>query len=63
VTYNSTRKQFFAKLLGMVGTVSVLPKLFAKSESSDTTSAASKPAASAFKIRRDNRTVARRDVA
>jgi hypothetical protein len=66
VTHNSTRKQFFSKLLGVVAGAGVLPKLFAKSTSSNlvsSTSAVSKPAGSPFEIRHDARAVARRDLA
>ena len=61
MTYNSTRKQFFAKLLGVVGASSVLPKLGAKSASPVEEPTASKPV-TGFQIRHDLRAVARRDV-
>ena len=66
VTYNSTRKQFFAKLLGVVGAASVLPALGAKSSLSATAGGkptGRRPAGSSFEIRHDQRAVARRDVA
>jgi hypothetical protein len=66
VTYNTTRKHFFAKLLGVVGTASVLPALGAKTSSPTTTSPKPEgrmPAESSFEIRHDQRAVARRDVA
>jgi hypothetical protein len=64
VTYNSTRKQFFAKLLGVGATTGVLTKLSAKSASSPAarpTVDATRPKP-AFEIRHDTRAVARRDV-
>ena len=66
MTYNSTRKQFFAKLLGVVGTASVLPTLGAKTSSSAIVPGKPeglRPAGASFEIRHDQRAVARRDVA
>ena len=63
VTYNSTRKQFFAKLLGVVGTASVLPALSAKSAlAASNPPLGSKVTASKIKIAHDTRAIARRDV-
>jgi len=62
VTHHPSRKQFFAKLLGVVGATSVLPALLAKS-GSDTTQPvkrSSKPSRG-FEVRHDSRAVARRD--
>jgi hypothetical protein len=66
VTHNSSRKQFFAKLLGVVAASSVTTKLTAKSASP--LSPAQIPAASSgvsgrFEIRHDGRAVARADQA
>jgi len=66
VTYNSTRKQFFAKLLGVVGAANVLPTLGAKTSApnaASSTLAGRTPAGPSFEIRHDQRAVARRDVA
>jgi hypothetical protein len=65
VTHNSTRKQFFAKLLGVVAATSVFPKLFANPVAR-TPSASAEPAGSSantgFAVRHDRRTIARRDI-
>jgi hypothetical protein len=64
VTHNSSRKHFFAKLLGVVAATSVFPKLFAQTPSpTPSASTASKSSGAAFQIRHDARAVARRDVA
>jgi hypothetical protein len=66
VTHNSTRKHFFAKLLGVVAAASVVPKLLAKSTVSAATrspAGAGKTGASAIEFHRDSRAVARRDLA
>jgi hypothetical protein len=64
VTHNSTRKRFFAKLLG-AGVASVtLPKLLAKPAFSTTALPApgESKSVAAFEIRHDARAVSRRDV-
>jgi hypothetical protein len=64
VTHNPSRKQFFAKLLGVVAATSVFPKLFAKSASpaADASLAdANKVTAARFEVRHDQRAVARRE--
>jgi hypothetical protein len=66
VTFNSTRKQFFSKLLGVVAAAGVWPKLAAKPEGGGRhvrhpTTAGRKPSLS-FEVRTDARAVARRDV-
>jgi hypothetical protein len=63
VTHNSTRKQFFAKLLGAVSMSALLPKLFGKSAAAGSTAVSSGSTARAFELRHDARAVARRDVA
>jgi hypothetical protein len=62
VTHHSSRKQFFAKLLGVVGATSVLPALLAKPES-DTTPPATRTSkrSRGLEVRHDSRAVARRD--
>ena len=65
MTYNPTLKQFVAKLLGVGAAASALPKLFAKSASSNTaalSSTGAQKARSVVEIRHDTRAVARRDV-
>jgi hypothetical protein len=62
VTHNSTRKQFFARLLGVVAVTSVFPKLFGRTVSSAAAPSTSSTAAVPFEIRHDGRAVARRDV-
>jgi len=65
VTHHPSRKQFFAKLLGVVAAASVLPKFLAKSAAAPgatTDNAAAKPTRG-FEIRADARAVARRDTA
>jgi hypothetical protein len=64
VTYNSSRKQFFAKLLGVGGATGALSKLVANSGSSPAAPRASRAtkSAAAFEIRHDARAVSRRDV-
>jgi hypothetical protein len=64
VTHNSSRKHFFAKLLGVVAATSVIPKLAAKSASTVSTaqdSTSSSRVAGRFEIRHDTRAVARGD--
>ena len=63
MTHNSTRKKFFAKLLGVVAAASVAPKVLAGSVSaSEKTPAMGNDGASRrFKLRPDARAVARRD--
>ncbi|WP_414663821.1 hypothetical protein [Horticoccus sp. 23ND18S-11] len=64
MTHNSTRKHFFAKLLGVVAATSMLPKLFSQSVSAaatGTSGAAASTPAPQFKLRHDARAVARRD--
>jgi hypothetical protein len=64
VTHNSSRKHFFAKLLGVVAATSVFPKLFAKT-APRAASAVFPPTPGsrnrAFEIRHDPRAVARRE--
>jgi hypothetical protein len=64
VTYNTTRKHFLAKLLGVGVATGMLAKLFAKSASPAETPARSRASKQkvAFEIRHDTRAVARRDV-
>jgi len=62
VTHNSSRKQFFAKLLGVVAATSVTTKLVANSPSPAPTaqnSASSNRGAGRFEIRNDARAVSR----
>jgi hypothetical protein len=64
VTHTSSRKYFFAKLLGVVAAASALPKLFAQTRSpAPSASTAAKSSGAAFQIRHDARAVSRRDVA
>jgi hypothetical protein len=64
VSHNSSRKQFFGKLVGVVAASAVLPKLAAKSVTAPIAATAT-PSNSvpAFTIRRDARVVVRRDTA
>jgi hypothetical protein len=63
VTHNPSRKQFFAKLLGVVATASLLPKALAQSADAPVagTPGASAKSSHRFEIRTDARAVARRD--
>jgi hypothetical protein len=63
VTHNPSRKQFFAKLLGVVAAASVPSKMSAKSASAAGATSSTAPDASTcrFEIRHDARAVARRD--
>ena len=67
MTHNPSRKHFFAKLLGVVGAASVLPKVFAKPDSSGGGTPAGLPRGASsvprFEVRHDTRAVARRDIA
>lgn len=63
VTHNSSRKEFFAKLLGVVAISSFFPRLFARSAvatvdspAADSTGTPALP----FAVRPDSRAVARR---
>jgi len=62
VTQHPSRKQFVAKLLGVVAASSVVTKLFAKSENSTVVSGAATaaPASRSLEVRRDARAIARR---
>jgi hypothetical protein len=60
--HNSTRKQFFAKLLGVVAATSFLPKVFAKSPRIAGAAVNGQAAGKrSFEVRGDARAVARRD--
>jgi hypothetical protein len=60
VTNLSSRKQFFAKLLGVSAAFGVLPKLFAKTISVPSVRPAARSASKSFELRHDVRVVARR---
>jgi hypothetical protein len=61
VTYNPSRKQFFAKLLGVVAGASLWSKRSAKSDSAAPTIAtsATRDAAPKFELHHDTRAVSR----
>jgi hypothetical protein len=62
VTHNPSRKQFVARLLGVVAAASVLPRLRVKPAEAGTTEATSSAKAPrGFEIRHDARAIARRD--
>jgi hypothetical protein len=64
VTHNSSRKHFFAKLLGVVAAAGVIPKLAAKTPPSVSpvkSAAASNGVSGRFELRHDSRAVARGD--
>jgi hypothetical protein len=63
VTQHPSRKQFVAKLLGVVAASSVVTKLFAKSENPTVAggAATAAPASRSLEVRRDARAIARRD--
>jgi hypothetical protein len=58
VSHQHSRKNFFAKLLGLFAVAGVAPKLLAKSTVSSAVAAPVPPAAP-FKVSADSRTVAR----
>jgi hypothetical protein len=60
VTNLPSRKQFFAKLLGVSAAFGVFPKLFAKSASISTALPVTPSSSKSFMLRHDARAVARR---
>jgi hypothetical protein len=62
VTHNSSRKQFFGKLLGAIAASTVVTKAVAKPAAGDVgTTATVRPSSGRFELRHDARAVARRD--